>query len=122
MLGYRYVAFDAWNAGWQAGAQAGECWGGNNLASAESQGTSINCNLAVTADGNFLWGGGYSMALYDTAASSNALNGPLGAAAVALGNVYIADFYHNTIQLVVTPPVQTPSPTSSPSPPPPSPT
>ena len=113
LLGYQYVGFEAWNAGWQSGTSAGECWGGNNLAYAQSQGVATNCNLVLTADGNFVWAGASAMAVYDNAAISTQFKGPLGATADASGNVYIADFYHNTVQLVV-PPVQTPSPTSSP--------
>lgn len=101
MLGYRYVGFDAWNSGWQSGTNAGECWGGNSLTSAESQGTSINCNAVTTTDGNFIWAGGQAMALYDTAINRNLFNGPLGIAIDASGNIYVADFYDNTVRLIV---------------------
>ena len=101
VLGYRYVGFDAWNAGWQAGTNAGECWGGNSLTIAESQGTSINCNAVTTTDGNFIWAGGQAMALYDTTINVNQFNGPLGIAVDTSGNLYVADFYDNTVRLLV---------------------
>ena len=65
--GYRYVGFEAWNQGSQSGTNAGECWGGNDLTSAEGQGVASNCALEASKDGNIMWGGGglASFALYD---------------------------------------------------------
>ena len=64
-LGYRYVGLEAWNAGDETGTNAGECWAGNSLTSAESQGVSTNCAQVASTDGNVIWAGGLSIALYD---------------------------------------------------------
>ena len=63
--GYRYVGLEAWNIGSQALSNAGECWAGNSLITAESQGASSNCAQLGTPDGNIMWGGASAMALYD---------------------------------------------------------
>ena len=80
--GYRYVGFQAWNQGFQSGANAGECWGGNDLASAEGQGVATNCALERSKDGSIMWGGGglASIALYDLSliVSSDTLQLPSG--------------------------------------------
>ena len=63
--GYRYVGFEAWNAGIQGGQNTGECWGGNDLTNAEVQGLINNCALEATTDGSIMWGGPNCIALYD---------------------------------------------------------
>ena len=64
-LGYRYVGLEDWNVGYQDGHYVGECWAGNSLSSAESQGVATNCTQIVSTDGIVTWGGARSIALYD---------------------------------------------------------
>ena len=59
------MGLEAWNIGSQALSNAGECWGGNSLTTAESQGSTTNCALLGTPDGNVMWGGASAIALYD---------------------------------------------------------
>ena len=64
-LGYRYVGLESWSTGAQALANAGECWAGNSLITAEAQGAASSCALLGTSDGNVMWGGAFVFALYD---------------------------------------------------------
>ena len=121
LLGYRYVGLMAWNAGWQTGTNDGECWGGNSLSDAESQGVSTNCAQVTSTDGNVLWAGGAAMALYELPvntimniagtgllgssgdngpATNSQLNYPWGITVDKSGNVYIADNGNQKIRLV----------------------
>ena len=120
-LGYRYVGLEAWNIGNQGGTNTGECWGGNSLTTAESQGVASNCAQVITTDGSVIWAGGGAIALYDLslgpittyagtgvsgnsgdygAATISQLNSPWGVTADKSGNVYISDSSNQKIRLV----------------------
>ena len=120
-LGHRYVGLESWNVGNQYGTNTGECWAGDSLTSAESQGVSTNCAQVTSTDGSVTWGGGVAIALYDLTvnpivtfagtglfgiggdngpATSSQLNYPWGLTVDKSGNVYVADNGNQKIRLI----------------------
>ena len=50
-LGLRYVGFQWWNG---ASTGVGQCWGGNSLTQAQSQGVATTCIQVTTTDGSIM--------------------------------------------------------------------
>ena len=81
LKGYAYVGFE-W---WDGSAQTGQCWAGNSLTTAESQGTASSCTQVATAGGNAIWAGANAIALYSLSSPSC----PAGSySPIAVGSIY----------------------------------
>jgi hypothetical protein len=79
--GYRYAGLEDWQGNWNV--QAGQCFAGNDLQLAQSQGIvdpstcGWNCCRTVqSSDGQIIWGGFDSVAVYDLQPGSQPTSQP----------------------------------------------